>query len=637
MEAKKRQIEFIKLLIKEQEISRPANYYSKILNVSTKTIYSDIKDITSLLKSWELNISSKRGLGIVLEGKQSEKYKLIQHLGESNDDKYTPINRRLIIVKEVCFSDKKVSIEVLAQSFFVSKTSIYNDIEYLNSINSEKDVNFSIDDKYVYVNGTENNIQVSIKKILYNLIDKSENKEFKDVCLNLFDRKLFYEIWHFYQKNSINIPLVYRNSLILSTLIFYQRYVLGYRVKTTPNEKSVYQTLGLHRTFQYINSINKQLGIQMNKDNFLFLAYQIEAHNISKDILADDRHEKAIQDFLELMEEIEGIDFLENFQLYQSLINHFPAMILRLQMGIRIANPLLSEIKKEYSKLFAVLYYALSNIEDEYQIQLNDDEVSLILIYFQIAIEKYEKNKSILVIYSKDIQNKQLVLNRVRNSIPSKNEIEFIDSQNLNQVRWEKYRLIINTAPNVLDEDIPIEKYIRTSSIINEEDQVNIILKYAAANMLEGTSDYDLLEDYFDEKKIFLRSAIRNKYDALNFLLDELEASGNVNYNYRESIFNREALGSTYIDNQVSMPHGNPSDVYKSSISFITFEKPIRWGSYKVKMVILLSICEGDAKNIKSIIEAIHVIISNQSLLEKLYRVDDECEFIQILSDAWRK
>ena len=59
-------------------------------------------------------------------------------------------------------------------------------------------------------------------------------------------------------------------------------------------------------------------------------------------------------------------------------------MILRLKRGIHIENPLLENIRDQYSELFSIVWYALVIVEQQYNVILNDDEISFILIHFKL-------------------------------------------------------------------------------------------------------------------------------------------------------------------------------------------------------------------------------------------------------------
>src|SRR5699024_4841762 len=75
-------------------------------------------------------------------------------------------------------------------------------------------------------------------------------------------------------------------------------------------------------------------------------------------------------------------------QLYDSLTYHMFPLIYRLKTNIEIHNPLLEEIKNNYSTLFQMVWYAMENFENKYDIKMSENEITFLTIYFQAAIER---------------------------------------------------------------------------------------------------------------------------------------------------------------------------------------------------------------------------------------------------------
>ena len=63
----RRQIELLKLLSKQREY-KPASFFSKSLDVSTKTIYTDITYLQSEVEKYKVDLVRAPRIGIRLEG-----------------------------------------------------------------------------------------------------------------------------------------------------------------------------------------------------------------------------------------------------------------------------------------------------------------------------------------------------------------------------------------------------------------------------------------------------------------------------------------------------------------------------------------------------------------------------------------
>lgn len=71
----RRQIELLKLLSKQREY-KPASFFSKSLDVSTKTIYTDITYLQSEVEKYKVDLVRAPRIGIRLEGEKEN----IQHM-----------------------------------------------------------------------------------------------------------------------------------------------------------------------------------------------------------------------------------------------------------------------------------------------------------------------------------------------------------------------------------------------------------------------------------------------------------------------------------------------------------------------------------------------------------------------------
>ena len=139
----RRQIELLKLLSKQREY-KPASFFSKSLDVSTKTIYTDITYLQSEVEKYKVDLVRAPRIGIRLEGEKENIQHMLRDLQKDNlseDEKYTPEYRRLWILKKVLIDCETITLESVSKEFLVSKTSLYQDIAVINkSIESQSDV-----------------------------------------------------------------------------------------------------------------------------------------------------------------------------------------------------------------------------------------------------------------------------------------------------------------------------------------------------------------------------------------------------------------------------------------------------------------------------------------------------------------
>ncbi|OCG19162.1 BglG family transcription antiterminator [Gilliamella sp. App4-10] len=636
-----RQIQLLKLLFNESEF-KPAAYFSSKLSISTKTIYFDIEKLNDQLLTFPNNdiyIEKSPRKGLILMGNKDDIDSIIGYLEQNNSHGYfnknarrlTPQYRRLDIVKRCLLNQESVSLEQLSDDYIVSKTSLHKDIEFINRSLFSENVLLNITHKAIVVEGKENQIQRAIKHFLLLYIHKQDSYYLNQLMKSLMDNDSFTQIsqllFAHYESIVQQSSEYYLSSLLISIAIQLKRLILGYPIDE--EDDFLFNHIRYMQSYLIASDLAKQLEVTF-KINFstndikylskLFFAHRIIDESVKVD---DSFYEQIIRKIIKKIGEIEGIDLSKDSKLFHSLLSHFPPMITRLQKQIRIMNPILKEIKHEYSKLFSVLWYALSDVERKFDIRLNDHEISFLLIHFQIALDKAADANNIVIICQYGCSSSNLILNKVRKILPSKDNIEVYSVSKLASTNHSNVDLFITT----LDINNLNKPVVKISSLLNTNDYQNIIQAYAnyvlnkQSNFYDKTNCYPATAKFVVADLIQLNVDIDNKNECLNQLIHRLEDKGYVTYHYRDSVLHREEIGDTAIENGIALPHGSPMFVTKSSISIMTLRKPIKWGVIDVSVIIMVSLSENNINSINEVFTEIYEIVSNKHAISALKNI----------------
>ncbi len=82
-------------------------------------------------------------------------------------------------------------------------------------------------------------------------------------------------------------------------------------------------------------------------------------------------------------------------------------------------------------------------------------------------------------------------------------------------------------------------------------------------------------------------------------LCDGMEKAGIIDRAFKDSVMEREKLSPTSFANALAIPHGFRSYAASSTIAVAQLKKPVKWGSFEVKLVMLFAINESDQRMIK--------------------------------------
>ena len=573
-----RQIKFLKLL-KEQSEYKPASFFAKWLSVSTKTIYSDINALYSFLQENGLDLDSSPRNGIKLLDAKNNLNKLIDEISDENKrDEYSPVNRRFSIIRKILLENKNTTLENLSNDFLVSKTSLYQDLGVINEVFERQNTKLKVTNIGIVSIGTEIDLQKSIKDYVFEDDKDDSLLDLKSKLELLFDRQHIDYVFHLlledYNELTNDVSIYYLKSIIVILLIQIVRLKYGYHVKT--EETFLFNNIRYMETYVVANSIvemlQQNLNLYFKNADIEYLCRQLFAHRITNSLkTGQNEYADLVNEIIEVMSKIEKIDLRQDKHLYKSLIYHVPAMILRLKKGIKIKNPLLENIKEQYTELFTIVWYALSLIE----LPAKDN----------IELSRIEK------LYLADLSHVDLIITSV-------------DLDNIN---------------------VP---YVRVSPVVTNEDYINIMDAYKKhilfkEEVLRELKNFSApyLSQFINPTLIQIKKNYKNKKECLENLIQELENREYVNEKFRDSIFNRERAGVTCMDSGVALPHADPSTIITSSISILTLDKPVDWGGNLVSLIIMVCLNEDHVDKFKDVIQEIYQIIIKKEYIDQIVKI----------------
>lgn len=638
-----RQLNLLKLLSKQNNY-KPASFFSDKLSVSTKTIYQDIDVLKVYSKQFNVEINSLPSVGIKIKGNINKINLLLSKLKICiKSDMYSPENRRTEIIKQIFFSENKPGLESLSNYFMVSKTSLYNDIKVINKIINIENVQVISSTEGIAVIGDETSIQQAIKQVVFYSANNSRTLSFLQILESLFDSTVVNEVYKLllneYSELTENVSDYYIRSLLTTFVIQCNRLLNGHHVQQ--KEDFLFNKIRYMETYIVANTLVEELknllNLEFREQDKEYLSRQLFAHRIT-DIkkVSNENYSNTVQKLIIRMSDIEKLDFTNDKHLYKSLLYHIPAMVLRLEKGIRIHNPLLKSIKTQYSELFSIVWYALVVIEKQYNVVLNDEEVSLILIHFQTAIEKQLKVNNIVIVCEYGMSSAQLIYNKVRRFLPARDNVEISTVDKLNFINAKSIDLVISS----IDLDIGAIPYVKVSPLVNNNDYVGIMESYTkyiiakphfiGSDVIPKVRNTKIISEFIDPSFIKLEIDVESKEECLDLMISELEKRNYVTDEFRKSVFNREKMGNTNLESGVALPHGNPSTVSFSSISLLTLKKPVDWGDRKVKMVAMISFSEENTNEIKDVVKELYQIIETKESVDAVVKIKDVKDMMEI-------
>lgn len=570
-----RALSIIKILLNSVEpVSSLA--LSQEIGCSTKTIQNEIKEVNKELKNCE--IVSIRGIGYKIEGN-------LDDIDIKNSDLYDYDRVEYIIKKIINISstDKDtIKLEDLADSMYVSLSTVKNDLKEVKKILNEYNLKISSKHKQgICIEASEEDII----KFIINYSNKVDNSlSIKDFLNNNIIENLF----------SIK-------KILLDTLSYENMILTDNEFKNIVNYISIYLSRNNTNQSDFIKEYIKKYKSKKEKP-------------ISEDEQLLIR--KAIKEFCRDLNIATSINLSHDKIFEECLFNHICNLYKRADLGINQYEITAGEIKLKYPFAFELGKIAKKTIEKNLNMEISEDEVENIALHIGGALERIDKRdekkvyKTIIVCTS-GVGTSMLIKSKLENIFKGKLEIiKVIPSYLIDYVNVLDIDFVISTvevnlenvnvikvSPMLTDKEIKlIEKYIETENVYIDLDIQNLFSS----------------ELFFKDIKAETRSQV------IDIMSKKLVEKGYIDDTMRQSYFERETIATTEIGNMVAIPHGAKGEVYENKVAIGILKEPISWEVGKVRLVIMLALDK-------------EKILDYEEVFSKIYkRVDSIAKVISI-------
>ena len=653
-----RQKEILKILLNKKGFISTEKIADDLF-LSKKTIYRELKIIENNVK-----IEKIKSKGIRLDISLVERAELREKILNDRNilEKYSAQERRMkILIYLLKISPKTTSIEKLSKSYYVSKTSIVNDLNYIEKKIKKYNLKLEKGKKGSKITGNER----EIREALVNLINMSTRlKEDEKINSDRIDDETLKELTYQFKKEDIdsiekllsnvekklNYTLAdsYYINILTHLLILLERIKNGV-IKYDKAEMKNYEV-----SEQNIYSISKELGEELLKKfdvklpgEEIYFIYQYlvssgignskdesdwEVSQLMKQIKL--KVKNIIKDIIQYFYEITKIDLRKNSNLYGSLALHIKALINRLEYEIKIQNSMYEEIKKEFPYMYEVTNQIMNRIIEKYKMKkISKYEISYLTIYFQAILESRKIIKNVVIVCSSGFGTSYLLKNRIQKIFP---ELEVKDVLSVNDLKnnynLNNVDLIISTI-HLKNMNKPVA-YV--SSVLNEEDvkllNNNFIIQDYEKNYveIEKMKEKEIIKEInFKLDKILTKDMIKLnlEFDNKNKIFEELAELLYKNKiikskkKFRIEIKNRELIGDTNLKNKIAIPHLKSKNILKEQIIIFRLKKEIIWDNSNSKVKVIILIVSRERKIKKEILELKMISKIIESLLEKEVRV----------------
>jgi len=615
--------------------------YKELINKSGLSRYlvgKYVEEINLYLENLKINsrIVFKPRIGFSIKGKTNGIEELLNDFEDTSD---LTKDRRIIQLLSLLLDVKgRITIQEFADNMYISRTTFENLLKDVRKLLKKYDINIIGTKTGIYLDLDEEDKRHLISKLINTykskLVAGSDHKEELKISLKFSEdvegfielktiNKVADIVGDFINETNLYLTEYEYNSLVIHISISIDRIKKKFIVNQE-NPRYEFE----RNTKNLIKKIENVFRIQLPEfeKNYIDIHIKsIQQNNVNKIEYNDEGQTNDNQELAKFREITKDIlsDLNPDKELIEDLTVHLKSAVNRLGNSISIRNPYLEQIKSNFISAFEQSKRLILGLENDFDIEFDEDEIAYITIHIQSFFERSKNTdfKDIILVCSSGYGTSKLLEQRIKNYFGDK--INIVDTIGINQLSKLnlKDELIVTTVPitNPFINSVYVNPLLTKKDISKIQKHINSVNQ--SSRFIELLS-----EDYFkiDSKSIKQKDVIKN-------MINHLTENNFVEPQIYESIIEREKLSSTAIGN-IAMPHGGVEYIKHPLIYIYINRNGIVWGEEEVQIVFLFLLNETKKKELNDIYSFFNKIVNNEEILNKLTKVRNFKEFLEVLA-----
>lgn len=606
---------------------------------SEKTIRNYMRELNDFLQPYGACIETKHGRGYRIAIQDAHLFSGIYKDGILKKKQSVPIGMEervdFIIMYLLCHFNY-VHIEELISIMCISESTLMADLRRTRQYLKEYNVRLENSTKKgIRAVGTEFNLRAALVNYVMKrgmigeseifLAEKEKNQIFSVVIDSLSEL-------------DISMPEISMQNVVMHLYVAIKRIKSGQAIHMEPETHDEIRkefSQGAAAASHICQKLEAIFHIPFSQDELDYITLYLTGNRVIGSIQRDSDNiviSPGIQELTERMLQYiystMKIDLRSNFPLIMMLAQHLTALEIRIKYNIRLTNPHLEEIKKQYSKAYVIALQASAILENRYSKKIKEDEIGYLAVIFNLHLENMKDRaqetikKNILIICAMGKASAQMLAYQYRKIFGQYlNRVEISNRSNVENVDLNGIDYILTTTPISLKVPIPVIEI----PMFLDEDEVPRLQK----QFMQGSPAIN--NEYYCEELFFCEKSFPSKEAVIQFLCKEIAEWRALPDNFYESILLRESYGATDFGEMVAMPHPYGLVTEESFVSVCVLEKPVFWNSHDVQVIILISLSDEKEGNWDTFFELLSEFIMNRKKVKELIAEPSYQKFIQLM------
>lgn len=582
--------QFIQLMSTTEYIT--ADALSSKMGISPKTVRIRIKEMKDELSVYGVQIESKSRFGYILVLDGDNRLEELLNNKEENEVPDNMEERTSYLLAYLINYGGYIKIDSICDFLYVSRSTLHLSLKKVERILNRYDIHIDRRPNYgVKAAGSEFNFRLCIAEcfVQYNMLNLDSKIQTKGI------ENIAEIILPLLKKHGIRFSEIALENFLTQVYIGLKRMEKERFVSI--DEIDVVYEDGREYNFakEFYEIVQSDYGIACREEEVRYLMVHLagrrmmgDSANMESAMFIREEINTLVQQMLQRIYQEFQIDLRNNFELKMNLDKHMVPLDIRIRYHIRLSNPLLEDIKQQYSFAYALSKRAAIVLEQYYGENIEEDEIGYLATIFALAIEQqsYPAEKhNILIVCGSGNGSARLLMFRYRKEFG-----EYIDKiytcaiQELEDFDFQKVDYVFSTVPIKQKNPVTV---IEVGNFLGAEDikKVKIVFE----------KNTEFLRKYYKQDQFFTDITANSKEEVISFLVDRAKEKYAIPGGFYESVMEREQLAHTDFGNLIAMPHPIRSMMDESFVYVGIIRTPILWHKYEVQVVFL--ICMGKMKD----------------------------------------
>jgi mannitol operon transcriptional antiterminator len=457
-----------------------------LVKTSKRTLFREMKDINGILRPYQLQLSSKTGLGVKLDGSVDDRlhFKSLLLQISANQGMLDKDERQQVLLAELLKNKGLQKLITYAHQFQVSEATISNDINSLEPLlndyhltlvrkpgnnltceGSEEDFRKAITD-FIYQHIEEDKFSrlISSRNTPWDIEDYFRHQG-PDSILSVLNKEILWQVIQVLKDNdNVWIHRLAQNSyigLILHLTIAIERMrhhdpilisdELLTRLRKDPMfERSKELAEHFEDEFDLTFPHEELAYITMHLKGARLLHIEEQPASELEDVVSPYELQRLVYQLVDHFEAVTHSSVKQDDLLISGLITHLRPALTRIKYKLQIRNPLLKQIQTQYPEVYRQTLIATQRLGQQHQLLFNDDEVAYLALHFGAALERLTQNVprrivNVAVLCASGIGISALLASRIKRLFKDDITIVPRSQVDLDQLSHENFDLLIST------------------------------------------------------------------------------------------------------------------------------------------------------------------------------------------------